>query len=707
MDLPEDILGISGFINALVPKREPAYIATPLPFDIFLDHIIPCLHVEDVIALRRVNKYFYCLTFEPLTWRRYVQTINHPLAPIRPSFNFSTRAMAHEYQTLVTRAISSEDNWRKKEPVLKRHLVIPSSHQVLDMTLLPGGKYLVASVRNAYQFFIELYHLDHRDGPHLLARVETPARAYKLKARYMIHKGVPVIMIVHVYSTFKENQRTNQDPSEYANTGNIDPPAILIHDLACLRVDLRPLEHFAGDHRHPDSKDNIKHKLWSSNMPSRPFQVTLLHALEHPIEPTLFSRAGVPFVSLYQPTGDNRPFGTIILINLVTHTQCALVCHPNVNTHGNLAHGSREEIRAIRALPEQNQMLIIRTITHRPYSLPPAEHYLELYDMPPLDSDAVTVVPAREWRDFRVGERKDYPIDTFRITDFEVPTTNGQTEFVLKGASQPLPPISIFAETREPKGSVIDHHVLWPCRVDSPAKGQCQFRYSLHDLVVQTKHTSHPLRVRLFPGAYRCLLLASDLDDRSDTPHMVKLRRYINPEFQHDNYELERVERKSDAEKKAIPKMPNNVYGTLKLNAEVQEFYRVHGVAALAWDESIARVCLAPGPAPGTKHAPETGHEITILDFSDDHKLDRKIAEGVPICHEPIDDITPVSIVQKRVEAVLKRGDDVDVVMLDSARSNYYHNYNDYGEESDFGDSTTLVGSGDWDSDMDSVMTDP
>ncbi|KAG6883953.1 hypothetical protein C0993_002530 [Termitomyces sp. T159_Od127] len=179
-------------------------VAAAIPLDIFVDNISPYLQVEDILALRRVNKHYFHLTHEPLIWKRFLQALRIPVPPIRPTLDRSVRSSDYEFEQLVSRAISLEDNWRKDRPTVASTMSFDASLEVLDMKLLPGGKYLIASVRDDYRFFIALYHLDHPRGPHILARCQTPTKAYKLQAQYMRYEGKPVIMIAYVCRVLQE-----------------------------------------------------------------------------------------------------------------------------------------------------------------------------------------------------------------------------------------------------------------------------------------------------------------------------------------------------------------------------------------------------------------------------------------------------------------------------------------------------------------------
>lgn len=66
------------------------------------------------------------------------------------------------------------------------------------MVILPGGSYLVASVREetCNSFGLIVFVLDYRNGGALpLAKIDTPTQAYNLQAKYMKLHGENGIVI--------------------------------------------------------------------------------------------------------------------------------------------------------------------------------------------------------------------------------------------------------------------------------------------------------------------------------------------------------------------------------------------------------------------------------------------------------------------------------------------------------------------------------
>ncbi|KAG5731284.1 hypothetical protein E4T56_gene6520 [Termitomyces sp. T112] len=607
--------GIYAKVLRFFAQPNPTSAAANFPLDIFVDNISPHLQLEDILALRRVNKYYFHLTHEPLIWKRFLQELRIPLPPIRPTLSYSVQSSDYEFEQLVSRAVSIEDNWRKRQPTVVSTKFLDANLEVLDMKLLPGGKYLVASIRDNYRFFIALYHLDHPSGPHILARCQIPTKAYQLQAKYMTYKDKPVIMIVHLCRVLNEGGPANIDPAKFANNATIDPPASISHLLRCVHVDLSTLELLASVHRDPTGSETTKHKFWSSDGRYKPFIQTVQLQLKTPTaQLSLYSQSGVAHASIVQealPNGQDY----IVIVNLEHPRQpCVLVCQPHVYPHGanravNLHPSMKQWVKAVRHIPEQNQVLIWRTIVTgqqldpdhpEPHRLAERHaHGIEILDMPKdtIQGEVTFATPRAGCLVLPVGN-----VQVVHMTD-DIWPSDGQSDFTLQASSQSLPPISVFAEMTSPQ--CVAHWHIWPEEVRTP---KLKYIYDIHGITVtkQTRHDADPYIGHVLPGVFRSLVYTTERTDRTATPSLTSLRRYISPEFQSDWYPLARVQRDSTVERHNYKRMPNNVYTQLDIGLEAAARYRVHGLGAIAWDQSIGRVCLTIGG----------GRLIEILDFS-------------------------------------------------------------------------------------------
>ncbi|GLB43621.1 hypothetical protein LshimejAT787_1401330 [Lyophyllum shimeji] len=570
-------------------KRSSPCCIHRLPLDIFVDHIFVYLCVEDIMCLRRVNKAFFLLTHEPVIWKRFLSHLNVPLPPLRPTFRYALEATDFEVEQLVSRAVSLEDNWRQPHPRPTSSIVFDTHYHVLDMKLLPGGKYLVASVRDAYRFFIVLYCLDHPKGPHALARFATQMKAFNLQAKYMTFQGKPVIMIAYVRRSFHDGGPANLDPSEYGFRHPIDAPYPFVHELLCVYINLETLEALADPHITPGSVESASIAL--GEFAKGPFYQAATAIAKYEVNHvSLFEFNGKSFASMVQMP--NR----VVIIDLSAQTVSTLICE-NHDEYRDQAHS----IRAVRHLPYQREMLVFRTITISPPANEPQApirllQVLEIYEMPSKIGGAELVYPKDA---YVLGNQT---VANVHISDYGIPTTNGE-DYRLQFHYQPSPPISVYLETTAPTGVL--HYVVWPSR-KANKYGSFTYFYNLEYVCIQTRHNCEPYVAHVVPGALRAIIYTSHMDDRKDAVTLHSLRRYLNPEFQTKNYPVPRVNRSSNVMRKKVPKMPVNVYGTLDTNPAALELYRQNGVAAITWDEGIGRLCIAAGNTP----------QIEVVDFA-------------------------------------------------------------------------------------------
>lgn len=186
-----------------------------LPTDVFIDNIIVLLDVEDIIRLRmvsrlaihasphlahlisrmdvlQVNKVFLTITEEPSIWKRLLARTTFPLPPLPPCSRYALQGLTGlEAERLLTRAISFDKVWRQICPPYLDEWNASTEFDINSMVIVPGGRYLVASVREAanIEHQIVVYILDHEHGLVPIASLPTKSKAYQLQARYV---NVPV-----------------------------------------------------------------------------------------------------------------------------------------------------------------------------------------------------------------------------------------------------------------------------------------------------------------------------------------------------------------------------------------------------------------------------------------------------------------------------------------------------------------------------------
>ncbi|KAJ7774015.1 hypothetical protein B0H16DRAFT_1362931 [Mycena metata] len=586
-------MSFSTSITAFLPNFLTAYFMKPsicyiqrLPLDILVGHIFIHLHIEDIMALRVVDKTFFLLTHEPVIWKHFLERMKTPIPPLRPTFRYSLRATDLEVEQLVSRGISLEDNWRRDEPRVMDFKVLNSHHRVLDMCLLPGGKFLIASVRDLsnHRYFITLFSLDHPQGKRAIARTPTISKAYDLQAKYMKHNGTYGIMIAYTRRTVKNGEQCGIDPSDYSDTDAIDPPYPLIYESLCLHVSLDTLEALVDPRVKPGSIEF--YNLAVSRPPPFP-QVSIFESETRITSLTLFElkkKAHVAFVQ--QPR-------KMVFIDLDSSVLSSMLIQ-NYNDFPEKAH----QIRTIRVLSDQNDVVVIRTIVSEPTPGHPSTlHFIEMFHIPENPGNDAIVKPF---------ERCEWPVDprvfaSFHLSDPVTPSI-GIDHPNLRPASGCPPPLSLYCPTLEPVGIV--HYLIWPKIKEEPNK-PTQYYFDLDCVVPQTVHVSAPWATNVLAGSSKPLMYTVD-STRKDAPKLLTIRRYLSPQL---NPFIHSVEDSSEPiSRKDRPALSRKHYSSIDLPEYLRRKFdnMDMGLTALTWDDTIGRVCLACG----------NEFRIYILDFA-------------------------------------------------------------------------------------------
>ncbi|KAK0192401.1 hypothetical protein F5146DRAFT_1190248 [Armillaria mellea] len=215
-----------------------------LPPEILLELVFPLLSLCDLLALRAVDKSFFYITHDFVVWRRMAKKFRFPLPLIHPPFQH-TPARDYHLERALIRAHSLETNWKIGPCIRFTYLIETPAEKVLEVALLPGGKYLIASMAdiNDCQYYLAVFDVDetpeHRNN--LLAKIPLPSRAYQLRARFMHYQGEQRIIAFYVRRSFPTGALYSQDPS----TRSYDAPDLehpLSYECVCTSVALGSLE---------------------------------------------------------------------------------------------------------------------------------------------------------------------------------------------------------------------------------------------------------------------------------------------------------------------------------------------------------------------------------------------------------------------------------------------------------------------------------
>ncbi|KAF9453898.1 hypothetical protein P691DRAFT_694151 [Macrolepiota fuliginosa MF-IS2] len=568
-------------------KRFPSCYFLRLPLLVYLDHIFPCLGVEDVIRLRRVNKAFFLITHEPSIWRRFLERMNHhPVIYLRPTFDYSSTLTDYEVEQIVTRTISLDDNWRDPKPKVISRLLLETYYEVLDMTILPGGKHLVASVkdRGNYRYYIVLYILDHPSGPRAIARVATAAKAFHLQAKYMKINGEYGITISCTCRRYINGGPHNINISDLSHQHVVDIPEPHFSEVMVFYTPLSVIEYLSDPNlvwRSPEHRSRAEEQT------------------EPPLQrcATWETRENIQHISMFDNDGEawmaivtQHKYIHFVHLNeteaIYLHTQD----HPDFHT---------QKIKAILPLPKQKEILVVRQMISRGSE----EWVVELY---PFPTQSMEMNPTHY-----VVVRQAFPgsLTKVSISDPQFPSSSPTLPPL---QPNPLPPISIYFQHRQPHGLM--HFCLWPMyETRSDGKQWCVPRYTVDPTPppggptptwqvlqneakdhysIQTCHLCDPHVAHVLPGGYRAIYYTTLYDDRKASPSMIKLRRYLSPEVQKLAYPPRPADNSLAFMDKKRRYHPSGLYGTIDIALEDAKAFET-GINAISWDETTGRICIA------------------------------------------------------------------------------------------------------------------
>ena len=152
---------------------------------------------------------------QPALWKRLIWlywTIQPYIPPVPPSIKYTAAYLSvRDIETIATRSLSLEMNWKSCMPRPYRHSQYMNYYQTHCLFLLPGSHYMIQSaVDNGGNNCILLWAMDHPAFPDDCA---TPiavryvnVKAYCLQARYMTVKGKPGITISFLRKTHKDSR---------------------------------------------------------------------------------------------------------------------------------------------------------------------------------------------------------------------------------------------------------------------------------------------------------------------------------------------------------------------------------------------------------------------------------------------------------------------------------------------------------------------
>ncbi|KAJ3723589.1 hypothetical protein DFJ43DRAFT_648646 [Lentinula guzmanii] len=559
------------FLKSLFPQKNP--VIQKLSVDVWLDDIFIYLTIEDVICLRRVNKTLFLMTHEPIIWKRFLVRLPVPIPPLRPTLRWSLDLTGFQIEQLVAKAMIADDNWRRISPVFSWSRPEFAFYEVLELKLLPGGQYMVASVKDSAsrRFYICIFCLDHPD-PNFppLARHSVPSRAFNIEARFLTWEDRPGIMIFYSMRLPEDGKLRGYDLSELSNNPNVEPPYPIRHESVSMFVDMTALEVLS------DPSITRRSQAFRSRaaMLSQPFRKAMHFISDCPIEfPSLFEFDGRPFAALVSGPEE------IVLINLATSQVSSIKCQ-RIPFFDYAEH----KICAFRVLPKQNQVLVIRSLRLRKLERdhryrPQDRHTMELHILPDAGQLGVMSLP-EEYIMLDDGN-----VASVHISDSYEPLRGDDHPFLHDPNARPLP-LAVYM-CWEDLGGVEQINVHPLLSYDQ------RWYYNLDWNQTQATVKDPEHHVRVIPGVQRALMYTVPLDDRSDKPKIKTLGRYCNP-YSHDVAYPHGFPPEGDFSVLRYRYVrPTKDYAPIKCSSNVFQHIAEKGCNAITWDESTGRVCMA------------------------------------------------------------------------------------------------------------------
>ena len=260
-------------------------------------------------------------------------------------------------------------------------------------------------------------------------------------------------------------------------------------------------------------------------------------------------------------------------------------------------------MRAIRPLPQQQQILIVREVTvpyeRNPYPITA----MELQDIPVNKTGEELVI--ERTTDDSVFLYDDHFTDIY-ISEHGTP--NWFDESVNASlqreddAFKPSP-VSVFCKTVLPSAGLL-RITFYPQRSESTVFTlpnpdlqfplAHQYRYSLmYCSPVRFVECHAKCQYRILPGSRRTLLYTVPWEDITTTPPVLGFFRYHDKElFSDEPEDLQEANIETDVMRRPIRKLPFN--------------YEGERFSCIAWDETVGRICFA---------RPDST-ELCVMDFS-------------------------------------------------------------------------------------------
>ncbi|TFY68765.1 hypothetical protein EVG20_g3431 [Dentipellis fragilis] len=617
-------------------RRAFSRTVTGLPDDLLIDRVFLCLSLRDILRLRQVCKLFSELTRTPRLWKQILRSVKFALPPLPPIGPYSFANLGSiEIERLIVCSLTLDANWRSEKPIISKGSVhaIDAHHEVLSMKLLPGGQYMIALVHDAKEksYALMLFVMGHEIfNARRIANWSVETKPYHIEAKYMPHKGEMGIMIAYVRceAMYKERRVAllNAIISEGFDETKTVWPFPVRHEVVVLHSSLK----FLHAEDTTSGSGSVERAELVKTMPPPFRRIAVLHS---PQPLGVLDMAEIDGnAQLFFAKGDCE----IIQKDLVTRRTSKLSM--NLRRYDYQPYA----LRAIRVLPAQHEILVVRTARWDRTS--GGLLSMEMYVLPDKGPSPMQSTPFVEPTSIRLHEVKDGTFGDVGISGYNTPSSyDGSVLSPLYQHTAP-PPLTVYAV-------VEGQHRIVHCRINSlriprirpdcPIDWDAESNPSVrprhgHRWPLSVEETKHIFdislakvheqacsllqdqRIRILPGATRALLVGTAYDDPTTEASAVKLYSFTNAWPDQNVEEGGHLRWRFDKERRKVIEAQrawvDAVYGVrdrpialLDVGDNLRESFE-KGLVTIAWDEWSGRVCAVSRADPQKVYAFECAH---------------------------------------------------------------------------------------------------
>ncbi|KAA1474520.1 hypothetical protein DENSPDRAFT_841118 [Dentipellis sp. KUC8613] len=618
-------------------RRAFSRTVTRLSDNLLIDGIFLYLSLRDILRLRQVCKLFSELTRTLRLWKQILKGVKFALPPLPPIGPYSLANLGGvDIERLIVRSLTLDANWRSEKPTISKRSVhtIDAHHKVLSMRMLPGGHYMIALVHDSKEktYALTLFVMGHQvSSARRIAQWLVETKPYLIEAKYMSHMDDTGIMIAYARceALYKEHRVAliNTVISEAPGETKTDWPFPVRHEVVVLFSSLKVL-HFEDTMSSATGSVERVEPVKTMLPPFR--RIAVLHSPEPAGNLDIAEINGN--AHLFFAKGDRE----IIQKNLVTRRTSKLPMTPRRYDY------SPYVLRAIRVLPAQREVLVVRTATSNQTSgsLLAMETYALPDKGPPPSQSTSCVEPTR----IRLYEVEDGILGDVGISGYNMPSSYDEPLLSPLYQYTAPPPITVYAAV-EGQQRII-HCRINPLRIPKNRSGLPVDWVRESEAALQPKHghrrplsieeTKHIFdispakvheqaflhlwgqRICILSGATRALLAGTACGDPTTEPTPVNLYSFTNARpdqnmeagghlrcpFDKDHHKAVKAQR---AWVNAIYGLRDHPIASLNVNGDLGEPFK-KGLVTTAWDEWSGRVCAVSCANPQMIYAFECAH---------------------------------------------------------------------------------------------------